>query len=178
MSRNRDFFILLGLSILVVGILTLGVIYSPNYYQKEIYYNSIIYFLALLFISSATLVVLWHGFREFSVMLAIILAMIISLFGIKAGVIAVVFTYITWGFAFTVELLLAHNGVESALNWFKRHYTPKSFSIEFKIFYPMMMIMYFLLEIIPSFIYKESLLDFNPKELYEAMLNELKKINH
>ena len=177
MTKNKDFLTLVGLSILIIVILAVGVITSPTYSMQEAYYNSIIFFLATLFIASATLLILWHGFREFSIMLAIILAMIISILGIKAGVIAIILTYITWGFAFTIELLLAHNGVESAIKWFKKHYKPKSFMIEFKIFYPMMMIMYFLLEIIPSIIYKEPILKFEPKELYEAMINELKKGN-
>jgi hypothetical protein len=80
-----------------------------------------------------------------------------------------------WGFAFSIELLLAHNEVASAIDWFKRHYKPNSFKLEFKIFYPMIIVMHILLEIIPSIIYKEPILDFNPKELYEAMLNELSK---
>jgi lysylphosphatidylglycerol synthetase-like protein (DUF2156 family) len=175
MFKNRDFNILIGLSILIIGILALGYFTSPTFTQQQNFYNSIIYFLATLFVASVTLVVLWHGFKEFGVMLAIILAMIISLLGVKAGLIAVLLTYIVWGFAFSIELLLAHNGVSSAIGWFKRHYKPNSFKLEFKIFYPMIIVMHILLEIIPSIIYKEPILDFNPKELYEAMLNELSK---
>jgi len=55
------------------------------------------------------------------------------------------------------------------------HNSGKSFKIEFKIFYPMIIVMHILLEIVPSIIYKEPIIDFNPKELYEAMINELKK---
>ncbi len=175
MQKVNDFWLLVGLSIAIVAILILGVYTSPTYAQKIQLFNSIIYFLAVLFIASVTLVVLWHGFKEFGIMLAIILAMIISLLGVKAGLVAVLMTYIVWGFAFTIELLLAHNGVKSAINWFKKHYTIKTFEIEYKIFYPMMLIMYLLLEIIPSYIYKEPLLDFNPKALYKAMQNELRK---
>ncbi len=177
MSKNKDFLLLLGVSFAIVAILLIGVYYSPTFTQQQIYFNSLIYFLAVVFIASVTLLVLWHGFKEFAVMLAIILAMIISLFGIEAGLIAILFTYITWGFAFTVELLLAHNGVKQAIEWFKKHYTPKSFSIEYKIFYPMLIIMHILLEKIPGFIYKEPLLEFDTKELYEAMYNELDKKN-
>ncbi len=175
MFKSRDFNILLGLSVAIIAILLVGVYTSPTYTQKEAMFNSIIYFLAVLFIASVTLVILWHGFKEFSVMLAIILAMIISLLGIKAGIIAVAMTYVIWGFVFSIELLLAHNGVEGAIVWFKKHYKVNSFKVEFKIFYPMIIVMHILLEIIPSMIYKEPILDFNPKELYEAMLGELEK---
>jgi hypothetical protein len=163
----------LALSFLIVLILILGIYTSPTYSEQENFYNSLLYFLAALFIASATLIVLWHGFRHFSVMLAIILAAIISILGIWGGVAAIFLTYVTWGFVFTIELLLAHNGVVSAVRWFKKHYNKKSFKIEYKIFYPMLIVMHILLEIIPSIIYKESILEFNPKELYEAMLNEL-----
>ncbi len=175
MSKSKDFWLLVALSITIVAVLLIGIYTSPTYTQKMNYINSLILFFEVLFVASATLIILWHGFKEFSVMLAIILAAITSLFGIKATLIAVVFTYITWGFAFTIELLLAHNGVESAINWFKKHYSVKAFEIEYKIFYPMMMIMYLLLEIIPNIIYKDPVVKFEPKELFKAMRNELKK---
>jgi len=175
MNKSNDFNLLVFLTLLILGILALGIYTSPTFTQQQSYYNSIIFFLSTLFIASATLIVLWHGFKEFSIMLAIILAMIISLVGIKAGLIAVLMTYIVWGFAFSIELLLAHNGVDSAIKWFKTHYKPNSFKLEFKIFYPMIIVMHILLEIIPSIIYKEPILDFNPKELFDAMLNELKR---
>ncbi len=175
MFKSKDFNLLAGLSIGIILILFAGVYTSPTYSQKTAILNSIIYFLATVFIASVTLIILWHGFKEFSVMLAIILAMIISLLGIKAGLIAVFATYIIWGFVFSIELLLAHNGVKSAIAWFKKHYKVKSFQIEFKIFYPMLMVMHILLEIIPGIIYREAILDFKPKELYKAMLGELGK---
>jgi len=175
MFQSKDFNILLLLTVVIVTILLLGVYTSPTYAQKMQLVNSILYFTAVLFIASITLVVLWHGFKQFAVMLAIILAAIISLFGIEAGIIAVICTYIVWGFAFTIEMLLAHNGVESAIKWFKKHYTPNMFKVEFTIFYPMLLTMFILLEIIPHYIYNDPILDFKPNELYEAMINELKK---
>ncbi len=177
MFKSKEFMSLALLSLLIIVILLTGYFTSPTFTQKQQFISSLFYFVAVLFISSVTLVILWHGFKEFSIMLAIILALIISLLGIKAGLIAIFLTYISWGFVFTIELLLAHNGVEAAITWFKKHYTPKSFAIEFKIFYPMLLIMHFLLEIIPSIIYKEAILDFNSKELFEAMYNELDKKN-
>jgi len=173
--KSRDFNILLALTVAIIAILLLGVYTSPTYAQKMQFLNSIIYFLAVLFIASVTLVVLWHGFKHFAVMLAIILAAIISLLGIEAGIVAVVATYIVWGFTFSIEMLLAHNGVPSAIKWFKTHYTAKTFAIEFKVFYPMILAMYLFLEVIPGIIYREAILDFDPKELYKAMYNELKK---
>jgi len=175
MSKSKDFWLLIALSFAIIGVLILGIYTSPTYTQKQNYINSLILFLEVLFVASATLVLLWHGFKNFAIMLALILGAITSLFGIEAAIIATLFSYITWGFAFTIELLLAHNGVQGAIDWFKIHYTPKSFAIEYKIFYPMLKIMHILLEIIPSKIYKEPMLDFTPKELYTAMLNELKK---
>jgi hypothetical protein len=175
MSQNKDFWLLVALSFAIVGVLTLGIYTSPTFTQKQNYINSLVIFIEILFVASVTLLVLWHGFRHFAIMLTIIFAAIISLFGIQAALIALLFTYITWGFAFCIELLLAHNEVTSAIEWFKKHYTPKIFTIEFKVFYPLLKLMHILLEIIPSIIYKEPTLDFNPKQLQKAMLNELKK---
>lgn len=175
MFKSKDFNILLILTIGILSLLGLGVYTSPTYAQKMQLINSILYFLAVLFIASVTLVILWHGFKHFALMLAIIFATIISLLGIKAGVIAVIMTYVIWGFTFSVEMLLAHNGVPGAIKWFKTHYGVKSFRVEYKIFYPMILTMYLFLEVIPGIIYKEAILDFDPKELYIAMLNELKK---
>jgi hypothetical protein len=173
--KSKDFNLLLLLTVVILAILGLDIYTSPTYAQKMQLFNSFIYFIAVLFIASVTLIVLWHGFRHFAVMLAIILGAIISLFGIKAGVIAVAMTYIIWGFTFSIEMLLAHNGVEGAIVWFKKHYTTKSFAVEYKVFYPMLLTMYIFLEVIPGILYKEAILYFNPKELYEAMYNELKK---
>ena len=175
MSQSKDFWLLVALSFTIIGILILGIYTSPTYTQEQNYINSLILFLEVLFVASLTLVILWHGFKNFAIMLAIILAAIISLFGVEGGLIAMLLTYLTWGFAFSIELLLAHNGVEGAINWFKHHYKPKTFSLEFKIFYPMIKLMHILLEIIPGILYKEPILDFNPKELYKAMMNELGK---
>ena len=175
MFQSRDFNILLILTVAIIAILLLGVYTSPTYTQKMQLVNSIIYFGAVLFIASVTLVVLWHGFKHFAVMLAIILAAIISLLGIEAGVVAVVATYIVWGFTFSIEMLLAHNGVPGAIKWFKTHYSAKTFAVEYKVFYPMILAMYIFLEVIPGIIYQEAILDFDPKELYEAMYNELLK---
>ncbi len=166
---------LLLLTVLILAILGLGIYTSPTYTQKMQLINSIIYFSAVLFIASVTLIVLWHGFKHFALMLAIILGAIISLLGIEAGIIAVVMTYVIWGFTFSIEMLLAHNGVEGAIVWFKKHYTTKSFAVEYRVFYPMMLTMYIFLEVIPGILYQEAILDFNPKELYKAMYNELKK---
>lgn len=175
MFKSKDFQILLLLSLSIVAILLLAAYTSPTYTQKATLINSLIFFLEVLFVASVVLVVLWHGFKHFAVMLALILAAVISLFGIEAGAIAIGMTYLVWGFSFSIEMLLAHNGVPGAIKWFKTHYNAKSFAIEFKIFYPMILTMYLFLEIIPGIIYKEPILDFDPKELYQAMINELSK---
>ena len=175
MSQSKDFWILVGLTIAIIATLILSIYTSPTYTQKTTYINSLILFIEVLFISSATILILWKGFKNFALMLTIILAAITSLFGIEAAIIASLFTYITWGFAFSIEVLLAHNEVQGAIDWFKKHYSSRMFSIEYKVFYPLIKIMHFLLETIPSKIYKEPILDFDPDELYTAMMNELNK---
>ena len=154
-------------------LLFIGVWSSPTFTEKQNYIEAMVMFGAMLFIFSVVLIVAWLGFRTFSLFLSILLAMAISLYGVKAGFIMVGMTYIVWGFAFAIQLLLVHNGQKEALNWFKKRYTVKTFQNEYKAFYPMLWLLYFLLEIVPHYIFKESIIDFSPKELYEAMSNEL-----
>ena len=63
---------------------------------------------------------------------------------------ALAYTYIVWGFTFSIHLLLVMARVESAIKWAKKWYSPKGLYYEIVIFFPMIYICYILLEIIPS----------------------------
>lgn len=62
----------------------------------------------------------------------------------------IIYTYLVWGFAFSIHAMLIMCGVESAIRWAKRWYSPKAFIIETYIFYPMILIGYLFLELIPK----------------------------
>jgi hypothetical protein len=73
-----------------------------------------------------------------------------------------------------MEVLLFYNGLKSAQDWFTTRYTYRSFKNEFYAFYPMLMVAYLFLELIPSVLYRESFLRFHPSRVLKVMEEILK----
>jgi len=63
----------------------------------------------------------------------------------------VILTYLVWGFVVSFEVNLAMNNSKVAIKWIKKHYKYKTFYTEVLIFYPMIILGYFFLELIPHF---------------------------
>lgn len=61
-----------------------------------------------------------------------------------------ILTYICWGFVFAIQGLLLLHGREEAVQWLKKRYNFKIFMIELAIFFPMLLLFHFLLEIVPA----------------------------
>ena len=81
-----------------------------------------------------------------------------GMYGIEGALLVTGMTYIIWGSIFAMEVLLFYNGLKSAQEWFVERYTFTSFKNEYYAFYPMLMVAYFFLEVIPSIFYRESFL--------------------
>ncbi len=64
-----------------------------------------------------------------------------------------ILTYLVWGFIVSFEVNLAMSGSNIALAWLKKHHTYKQLYYEVKVFYPMIYLGYFLLEILPSLLW-------------------------
>jgi hypothetical protein len=172
MKKDQLYFILA-----VVGaflLLLAGAWTSPTFAEQRSYVEALVMFGALLFVFSAVVVVAALGFHSFALFMALFLAMAVSLYGVEAGVMVIVMTYLVWGLVFAIEMLLYHNGVESAVRWFRERYTFKAFSREYKAFYPMIWGFWFLFEYIPHRVTGESIASFNPRELRERMRQELR----
>ena len=172
MKKDHLYFILA-----VVGaflLLLAGAWTSPTFAEQRSYVEALVMFGALLFVFSAVVIVAAMGFHSFALFMALFLAMAISLYGVKAGYMVVGMTYLVWGLVFAIELLLYHNGVESAVRWFRERYTFTAFSREYKAFYPMIWGFWFLFEYIPHRFTGESIARFDPRDLYERMRNELR----
>jgi len=172
MKRDHLYFILA-----VVGaffLLLAGAWTSPTFSEQQNYIEAAVMFGALLFVFSAVVVIAAMGFHSFSLFMALFLAMAISLYGIEAGYLVLGMTYVIWGLVFAIELLLYHNRVESAVTWFRKRYTFRTFSLEFKAFYPMLWIFYFLLEYLPHLVSGETIARFDPKKVYEQMRTDLR----
>jgi len=147
---------------------------SPTFQERQSYIEAIVMFGALLFVFSVVVIVAALGFRSFALFMALFIAMAISIYGVEAGVMVIGMTYLVWGLVFAIQLLLVHNRVETAVRWFQERYTFKTFDYEYKAFYPMIWIFYFLFEYLPHRITGESITRFNPTELYEQMREDLR----
>jgi len=162
---------LIVLSIFAVTLL--GAYFSPTFQEQKGWLELFFLFGAVLFIVSTLAIFATLGFSSFAIYMAIFLAAVIAMFGILGAVIVVLLTYIAWGSIFAMEVLLYDSGAVSAQEWFLSRYTFKTFKAEYYAFYPMIGFVYFLLEIVPSLLSRESIIDFSPRRVLKEMENLL-----
>jgi len=166
MSEYRS----LVLTILAIFIVTLLAAYfSPTFAEQKNYLELFVFFGALLFIFSIVAIFASLGFHAFALYMSLFLAVVIVMFGVMGAVIVVLLTYISWGSVFAMEVLLFDAGAISAKEWFLSRYKFKEFKAEFYVFYPMIGFIYILLEIIPSMLSRESVIDFSPSRVLKEM---------
>lgn len=137
--------------------------------NKKNYLELFIFFGSLLFIFSVVAIFASLGFHAFALYMSLFLAVVIAMFSVLGAVIVVLLTYISWGSVFAMEVLLFDAGATSAKEWFLSRYKFKAFKAEFYVFYPMIGFIYILLEIIPSIISRESVIDFSPSRVLKEM---------
>ena len=160
----------LVLTIIAIFVVTLlGAYFSPSFEEQKTYIELFILFGALLFIFSVVAIFAFLGFHAFSLYMSLFLSVTIAMFGVLGAVIVVTLTYIAWGSIFAMEVLLFDNGVEGAKEWFLSRYKFKTFKLEFYAFSPLIGFMYLILEIIPSIISRESVIDFSPSRVLKEM---------
>ena len=160
----------LALTIIAIFIITLvGAYFSPTFSEQKTYLELFFLFGSLLFIFAVVVIFAAIGFSSFSLYLAIFLAAVMGMYGVEGALLVTGMTYLIWGSIFAMEVLLFYNGLKSAEEWFVERYTFKSFKNEYYAFYPMLMIAYFFLELIPSFLYRESFLRFEPSKVLQVM---------
>jgi len=160
----------LALIILAIFAVTLlGAYFSPSFQEQKGYLEFFVLMGAVLFIVSTLAIFASLGFSSFTLYMAVFLAAVIAMFGILGAVIVVLLTYIAWGSVFAMEVLLYDAGAQGAKEWFITRYTFKDFKAEFYAFYPMIGFMYLLLEILPSLLSRESVIDFSPSRVLKEM---------
>jgi len=165
----------LALIVIALFVITLvGAYFSPSFSEQKTFLELFMLMGALLFIFSALVIFATIGFGSFSLYLAIFLAAVMGMYGIEGAFLVTSMTYLVWGSIFAMEVLLFYNGLKSAKEWFQERYTFKSFKNEYYAFYPMLFIAYLFLELIPSFLYRESFLEFKPSKVLEVMKEVLK----
>ena len=65
---------------------------------------------------------------------------------------AFILTYLAIGFIVSFEAILCMGGSKVAVKWVRRLYNLKSFMFLVYLFYPILLVVYFLLEIIPYYL--------------------------
>ena len=166
MSEHRS----LILTILAILIVTLMAAYfSPSFAEQKTYLELFILLGSLLFIFSVVVIFATLGFHSFALFLTIFLAAVIAMYGILGALVVTVMTYFLWGSIFAMEVLLFYNGSESAKAWFVSRYDFKTFKMEYTAFYPLMGMLYILLEFIPYLFSKEKLVKFTPSKVLKEM---------
>jgi len=153
----------------IFAVTLLGAFYSPTFTEQKDYLELFFLFGAVLFIVSVLAIFASLGFSSFALYIAVFLAAVLSLYGLWGVVIVIGISYLTWGMMFTMEVILYDTGVVSAKEWFLTRYTYKTFKIEFYAFYPLMILMYILLEILPNLLHKESMVSFSPSRVLKDM---------
>ncbi len=151
------------------GLLALGAFVSPTYTEKMNYAQWFLFAGGVLFVTSVVILVAALGFHTFALYLSVLMAMAIAALGLYGGVLVALLTYLSWGFVFALQLLLVHHQVSAAIDWFVARYTYQMFRIEYYIFYPMLWLLYLLLEVVPSLLAHEHVIRFDPKEIHRKM---------
>ena len=165
----------LALTVIAIFIVTLvGAFFSPTFQEQKTWLELFFLFGALLFIFSILVIFAAIGFSSFSLYLAVFLAAVMGMYGVEGALLVTGMTYFFWGSIFAMEVLLFYNHVKSAKEWFIARYTFKTFKNEYYAFYPMMGMLYVLLEFIPSLFYREKLLKFSPSRVLKEMEEILK----
>jgi hypothetical protein len=160
----------LALTVIAIFIVTLvGAFFSPTFNEQKTYLELFFLFGALLFIFSILVIFAAIGFSSFSLYLAVFLAAVMGMYGVEGALLVTGMTYFFWGSIFAMEVLLFYNHVKSAKEWFIARYTFKTFKNEYYAFYPMMGMLYILLEFVPSLFYREKLLKFSPSRVLKEM---------
>lgn len=166
MSEYRS----LTLTVIGIFIITLiGAYLSPSFAGQKTYLELFMLFGSLLFIFSVVAIFASLGFHSFALYLSVFLALVVAMYGATGALLVTLITYFLWGSIFAMEVLLFHNGSQSAKEWFVSRYDFKTFKIEYYAFYPLMGMLYILLEFIPYLFLKERLLKFTPSNVLKEM---------
>lgn len=80
-----------------------------------------------------------------------------------------ILTYLVWGFVIAFEVTLAMGGSKMAREWIKKHHTYKQLYVEVKVFYPMVYLGYFFLELLPHLLWRAPLDDFDMQRLFDEL---------
>ncbi|MDD5406222.1 MAG: hypothetical protein PHE73_04670 [Sulfurovaceae bacterium] len=160
--------------VLIFAITLAGAIFSPSFSERMSYLELFMTMGSLLFVFSVLVVVAILGFSSFAIFLAIIASIIMAIFGVEIALIMIGITYASWGLIFAMQLLLFEHGAKGAKEWFIDRYTHRSFFVEYRFFYPLLGVVYLLLELLPYLIFKDNIAAFKPSAIADKIDKILK----
>ncbi|MEA1919330.1 MAG: hypothetical protein U9N52_05770 [Campylobacterota bacterium] len=78
-------------------------------------------------------------------------------------------SYLVIGFIVSFEVVLGMGGSPVALRWIKARHSYKNLYVEVMLFYPMILIAYFFLEVLPHYLFKAYLSPFDMDTLFDKL---------
>jgi len=153
----------------IFALLLIGVFFSPTFEEKKSFLLLTMNVAILVIAFALLLLIATIGFRSFALYGAVFMALVVAMLGVEALLLVILITYAIWGFIFGFEVLLVGHRVESAEQWFQERYTFESFYQEYRIFYPMIIIVYTIVEILPTLLGLEKPKRFEANEIVGRM---------
>jgi hypothetical protein len=169
MDHLREYREVVAIVFAIFATLLAGAFFSDTFYDQMRYMELFVTLGALLFVFGMLVVFAILGFGSFALYMAIFVSIVMMMYGIEGVLLVTSMTYVVWGLIFSIELLLVDNGVESAIDWFRQRYNFESFRVEYYTFYPMLCILYILIELLPNLLHGEKSKRFAPRKILEKM---------
>jgi len=80
-------------------------------------------------------------------------------------------SYVVFGLIISFEVTAAMSGGKFAFKWIRLHFTYNEFYYTVIVFYPMILLAYFCLEYLPSYLNREIRCEFNLECLFDELFN-------
>jgi hypothetical protein len=78
-------------------------------------------------------------------------------------------TYVVLGFVIAFEVTLAMSGSTLAMDWIKKHCSYKELYAEVIVFYPMILLGYLFLEVLPHYLFGVQKVAFDLQDLFDKL---------
>lgn len=166
MKEQND---LIAVVLAILATLFVGLYFSPTFGDPKSFMLILMNLVILILAFGLLVTIAYFGFRSFALYGALFTAMVMVMFGLVWVMLVIVMTYVIWGFIFGFEALLVGHRVKSAEEWFKGRYTYQSFYKEYLVFYPMIMVVYTIVEILPCLLGFEKPKRFSSNAILERM---------
>ncbi len=169
MNQLKEYREIIVIIFAIFATILLGAIFSTSFTEQKTYLELFFILGSLLFVFSMLVIFAILGFSSFALYMAILISIVMLMYGIEGVMLVASMTYFVWGFIFSIEVLLVDNEVLSAVEWFKKRYDFKSFRLEYYSFYPMIYLLYVLIELLPNMMHGEKTKRFSPDKILAKM---------